>query len=44
MQKFFIIVTEKLKINMLQIKNILKLETIVIIQVNMEVLNVSYIT
>ena len=34
---------KKLKINMLKIKNIVKLATMLIIQVNIEVLNIAYI-
>ena len=39
MQKFAIFVNKSLKINILKIKNIVKLEIIVIIQVNTEMLH-----
>ena len=43
MQKFAMPGTKKLKINMLKIKNIKTLETIVIIQENIEVLHIAYV-
>ena len=43
-QKSTIFVKKILKINMLKIKNIKKSEIIVIIQVNIEMLHVSYVT
>ena len=43
MQKFVIIVKKDLMINMLQIKNMMKLETNVIIQENIEVLQLVYV-
>ena len=43
-QKSTIFVKKILKINMLKIKNIKKSEIIVIIQVNIEILHVSYVT
>ena len=43
MQKFVIIVKKDLMINMLQIKNMMKLETNVIIQENTEVLQLVYV-
>ena len=43
MQKFVTFVKKGLKINMLKIKIILKLGTIVIIQGNIEVLHTAYI-
>ena len=42
MQKFVIFVKEILKINMLKIKSIVELETIVIIQGNIEVLHMVH--
>ena len=41
--KNVIFVMKNLKINMLQIKNIVKLGTIVIIQENIEVLHIAYV-
>ena len=43
-QKSTIFVKKILKMNMLKIKNIKKSEIIVIIQVNIEMLHVSYVT
>ena len=43
MQKSIIFIKKSLKINMLKIKNIVKLGTIVIIHVNIEVLVTAYI-
>ena len=43
MQKSVIFVKKRLKINMLKIKNIVKLEIIVIIQANIEVLHIAYV-
>ena len=43
MQKFVIFVKKNLKINMLKIKNIVKLGIIVIIQVNIEELHIAYV-
>ena len=43
MQKCAIFVKKKLKINMRKIKNIVKLETVVIVQVNIEVLHIAYV-
>ena len=42
MQKFAIFVNKNLKINILKIKNIVKLKTLVIIQLNTEVLYIVY--
>ena len=42
MEKSVIFVKKKLKINMCKIKNIVKLEIIVIIQGNMEILHIAY--
>ena len=42
MQKFVTVVKESLKINMLKIKNIVKLKIIVIMQGNIEVLRITY--
>ena len=41
--KFTIFVKKSLKINILKIKNIVKLEIIAIVQVNPEVLNILYV-
>ena len=41
-QNLVIFVKKNLKMKMLKIKNIVKLETIVIIQVNIEVLIIAY--
>ena len=41
-QKLVIFVEKNLKMKILKIKNIVKLETIVIIQVNIEVLIIAY--
>ena len=43
MQTFAIIVKNNLKINMLTIKNIVKLATIVIMQVNIEVPHIALV-
>ena len=43
MQKSVIFVKKKLKINILQIKNIVKLEIIVIMQENIKVLHIAYV-
>ena len=43
MQKSVIFVKKNLKVNMWQIKNIVKLEIIVIIQGNIEVLRIAYV-
>ena len=43
MEKSVIFVMKKFKMNMLKIKNILKLETIVIIQESLEVLRIAYV-
>ena len=43
MQKSVIFVKRNLKVNMWQIKNIVKLEIIVIIQGNIEVLRIAYV-
>ena len=43
MQKFDIFVKKMLKINILKIKNFVRLEIIAIIQANKEVLNTVYI-
>ena len=43
MQTFAIIVKNNLKINMLTIKNIVKLATIVIMQVNIEVTHIAHV-
>ena len=43
MQKFVPFIKKNLKINMLKIKNIAKLATIVIISVNKEVLHLAYV-
>ena len=43
MQKFVIFANKNLKINMLKIKNVKKLETIVIVKVNIEVLRIAYV-
>ena len=43
-QKSVMFVKKNLKINMLKIKNIVKLETIVIIQENIELLHIAYVT
>ena len=43
MQKYVIFVKKSLKTNMLKIKNIGKLETVVIIQVNIGVLPIAYV-
>ena len=42
MQKSVTCVKKNLKFNMLKIKNIVKLETVVIIQGNIEVLHITY--
>ena len=42
MQASVIFVNKNVKINMWKIKNIVKLEIIVVIQENMEVLHISY--
>ena len=44
MQKFVKFVKKTLKINMLKIKNIAKLETIAIIQVNIMEPHIAYVT
>ena len=44
MQKSVIFAKKSLEINMLKIKNIVKLEIIVIIQVSIEVLHIAYVT
>ena len=41
-KKKLIFVKKNLKVNMLKIKNIVKLETITIIEMNIEVLHISY--
>ena len=41
--KISYICKKKLKINMQKVKNILKLETIIIIQQNLEVLRITYV-
>ena len=43
MEKSVIFVKKKLKTNMCKIKNIIKLEVIVIIQGNIEMLHIAYI-
>ena len=43
MQKSVNFVKENLKINILKIRNIVKLHTIVIIQGNMEMLHIAYL-
>ena len=43
MQKFIILVKKIPNINMLKIKNIEKLVTIVIMQVNIEALHIAYV-
>ena len=43
MQKYFVFIGKGLKINMLKIKKIVKLEIIAIIQVNIEVLHIPYV-
>ena len=43
MQRSAIFVMKRLKINMLKIKNIVKLEIIIIIQVNIEMLHIIYV-
>ena len=43
MQKFVIFVKKKLKANIWKTKNIVKLESIAIIQENMEVLRIAYV-
>ena len=42
-QRFVIFVKKYLKINMLKIKNIAKVGTIAIIQVNIELLQITYV-
>ena len=42
-QKFVIFIRENFQINMLKVKNIAKLEIIVIIQENIEVLHIAYV-
>ena len=42
MPNFVILVEKSLKINMLKIKMITKLEIIIIIQVNIEVIHIAY--
>ena len=43
MQKLIIFVKKNLKINMLKVKNIVKLGTTIILQVNTEVLHMAYV-
>ena len=43
MEKLAIFLNKSLKINLLKIKNILKLETIVVIQRNVEVQHIAYV-
>ena len=43
MQKFVLFVKKTLSINMLKIKNIVNLGTIVIIQGNIEMLHIAYV-
>ena len=43
MQKFSIFVKNNLQINMLNINNVAKIRTIVIIQVNTEALHIAYV-
>ena len=43
MQKFVLFVKKTLSINMLKIKNIVNLGTIVIIQGNVEMLHIAYV-
>ena len=43
MQKSVVFVKKKLKINILKIKNIVKLEVIVIMQENIKVLHIAYV-
>ena len=43
MQKFSIFVKNNLQINMLNINNVAKVRTIVIIQVNTEALQIAYV-
>ena len=42
-EKKVYICKKNLKVNMLKMKNIVKLETLVIIQVNIEVLHIAYV-
>ena len=44
MHKFVIPIRQNFKVNMLKIKNIAKLEIIVIIQENIEVLHIAYVS
>ena len=43
MQKYVIFIKKILKINILKMKNLIKLEIIIIIHVNNEVLHIAYV-
>ena len=43
-QKFVIFIRENFQINMLKMKNIAKLEIVVIIQENIEVFHIAYVS